>query len=113
MTRPVICELIGLDFATCNEVDENICLDSQDTVDQGISHLNRAIASINKDVKVISPWFGTTIHAIIHHKLHHKYKKLKDGYNMKEDLENTWATLLAKSMVKNCGLVRIKTLLII
>ena len=101
--RPVICELIGLNFAECNATSEDVSSDSQQTTDQGILHLNRAIASLNKDIDVISPWFGTTLHSIIHHKLHHKYRKLEDGYYLNEDLQKTWATLLAKSMVKNCG----------
>ena len=101
--RPVICEVIGLNYAKCNDSDSANYIEDQLIIDQGISHLNRAIASINMDVDVISPWFGSTVHSVIHHKLHHKYMKLVDGFNLCDSLRKTWASLLAKAMVKNCG----------
>ena len=64
---------------------------------------NRAKCLINKDIKVVSPWLGSTIHTTIHHKIHHEYQRLDDGYHPGYDLENHWATLLAKAIVKCLG----------
>ena len=103
--RPVICEVIGLNLAKCNDDDTELSRQGQDIIDCGVPHLNRAITSINKDIDTISPWFGTTVHSVIHHKLHHKYMKLEDGYHLNDNLKKNWATLLAKAIVKNCGWV--------
>ena len=61
--RPVICEIIGLNFAKCNYIDTASCFEDQLIIDRGIPHLNRAIASMNMGIDVISPWQGTTVHS--------------------------------------------------
>ena len=75
----MICELVGMDLGKCDTISPTVYRRDQDTINQGIPHLNRAISSINKDIQVISPWLGSTIHTMIHHKIHHKYPRLEDG----------------------------------
>ena len=101
--RPVICEMVGMNLSKCDTFNPTDCRIDQDTIKQGIPHLNRAICSINKDIQVVSPWLGSTIHAMIHHKIHHKYQRLEDGYHPGEELNNIWAMTMAKAIVKNCA----------
>ena len=63
--------------------------------------LNRAINSLNTDVDVVSPWLGATVHAIIHHHLHHKYLGLGDGLHPTEELRAIWVNSFVSTILKN------------
>ena len=101
--RPVICQLIGLDIYRYNERKGDMQIVAQNAINNGIIHLNRAINSLNKDMECVGPWLGSSVHATIHHRTHHKYLKLKDGFLPSTPTNKYWADLLAQSILKNCA----------
>ena len=98
--RPVICQLVGLHFDKYNELKDDQ-MASQQIIDEGIPLLNHALHSLNKDIEAASPWLGSSIHAIIHKKYHHKYMRLHDGLHPTEELKEIWSKEIANAILKN------------
>ena len=98
--RPVICQLVGLSFDKYNELEHDQ-IASQHVINQAVPLLNHAINSINTDVEAVSPWIGSTIHAIIHHKYTHKYMRLRDGLHPTEELVQIWTDCFVHAILKN------------
>ena len=82
--RPVICQLVDIDIYAYNKGSGNMQVESQNAINWGIPHLNRAIKSLNRDLECISPWIGSSMHAMIHHR-YHKYLRLRDGLTPTND----------------------------
>ena len=98
--RPVMCLLVGIDLDKFNN-EKYTQYREQTVINESIYHLNRAIQSINTDCDAVGPWLGQTVHAVIHHKLHHKYRKLPDGLNPDQTTLKEWAKIVVKTIVKN------------
>ena len=98
--RPIICQMVGLNFDKYNEL-ENDQTANQKVIDEAIPLLNHAINSLNTDIEAVSPWLGSTVHAIIHKKHHHKYLRLHDGLHPTEELRDIWTKNFAHAILKN------------
>ena len=98
--RPIICQIVGINFDKYNEVvgDQT---QNQSVINEAIPLLNHAINSLNTDVEVVSPWLGSTVHALIHKKPHHKYMRLQDGLHPTEELRSIWIKMFVDAILKN------------
>ena len=98
--KVVICQLTGLNLDMYNQQD-NEQIFGQQIIDQAVPHINHAINLMNQDSEVSSPWLQTTIHAKIHHRPCHKYRRFSDGIHPSDQTLILWAQLLIKSFLSN------------
>ena len=98
--RPIICQLVGLNFDNYNKLKDDQIV-NQKVIEEAITHLNRAINSLNKDVEAISPWLGVTVHSVIHKRIHHKYLRLEDGLHPTIELRKIWIKCFVNAILKN------------
>ena len=100
--KVILCQLVGIHLNMYNG-DKNLQTYSQEVIDQAMPHVNHCINLINRETEVVSPWLMSTVHSIIHHKLHNKYLRLREGIHPTETTIELWADLFAKAMLKNCN----------
>ena len=98
--RPIICQLMGLNFDTYNKLTSDQTT-NQRVIDEAIPVLNHAINSLNTDIEAVSPWLGSTVHAVIHKKFHHKYLRLEDGLHPTNEMINIWVKCFVNAILKN------------
>ena len=80
---------------------ENDLKASQKVIDEAIPLLNHAINSLNTDIDTVSSWLGSTVHAVIHRKFHHKYLGLDDGLHPTNELRQIWIKCFVNAILKN------------
>ena len=97
--RPIICQLVGLNFDKFNKTQHDQIL-NQKVLDEAIPLLNHAINSLNTDVEAVSPWLGATVHSVIHRRYHHKYLRLGDGLHPTEELKQIWIKNFINAILK-------------
>ena len=104
--KVVISLLIGIDLEMYNEYTRGPTTDythHQTIINEGMIHLNKAIASLNTDTHSLSPWILDTVHYYVRHKVIHKYTKLYDGLHPTPTLRYTWTKKILVSICKNLG----------
>ena len=88
--RVIVCHLLGLDILTYNisRMGNNDLLvadypSMQAIINTSMSHINRAIDSMNMSSNLIGPWLEDTLHANINGKKVYKYLRLRNGLQRK------------------------------
>lgn len=91
----------GLDFTVYNSYPHDLISPHQRIINAAILEINRHVVSMNRSMRIKTPFLGSYTHPRCKHRNRVVYNKLEDGCHPSPNLVRHWAYKLWKNCQKN------------